>query len=215
MLRTPTSSSRRPARAAQGRATARRRRPKTIHVTETLRGRELIVHVSGAASGKVRHHGLRRPAARPNRSLRRYDGHAPADQGRLTVTFRLGPRTAAQALIRVSAKLDHELAVTSTLRRPAAHERFRGETALRPGRRLPRIAGVHQRLGPRGVGREFEPDHRLGVTVIEEQARVRIECRDLLHLLVGGSRSKTFQFSAILSARTDFGIATMPRWISQ
>jgi hypothetical protein len=32
--------------------------------------------------------------------------------------FRLGPRTAAHALIRVSAKLDHELAVTSTLHRP-------------------------------------------------------------------------------------------------
>jgi hypothetical protein len=31
--------------------------------------------------------------------------------------FRLGPRTAARALIRVSAKVDHELAVTSTLRR--------------------------------------------------------------------------------------------------
>ena len=40
--------------------------------------------------------------------------------GRLTVMFRLGPRTAAHALIRVSAKLDHELAVTSTLRRHAA-----------------------------------------------------------------------------------------------
>jgi hypothetical protein len=38
-------------------------------------------------------------------------------RGRLTVVFKLGPRTAAHALIRVSAKLDHELAVTSTLRR--------------------------------------------------------------------------------------------------
>jgi hypothetical protein len=38
--------------------------------------------------------------------------------GRLTVVFMLGPRTAAHAVIRVSAKLDHELAVTSTLRRP-------------------------------------------------------------------------------------------------
>jgi hypothetical protein len=40
------------------------------------------------------------------------DGH-----GRLTVTFRLGPRTAAHALIRVSAKLGHEAVVESTLSR--------------------------------------------------------------------------------------------------
>jgi hypothetical protein len=37
------------------------------------------------------------------------------------VVFKLGPRTAAHALIRVSAKLDHELAVTSTLRRSTSH----------------------------------------------------------------------------------------------
>jgi hypothetical protein len=41
-------------------------------------------------------------------------------RGKLTAIFKLGPRTAAHALIRVSAKLDHELAVTSTLRRHAA-----------------------------------------------------------------------------------------------
>jgi hypothetical protein len=39
--------------------------------------------------------------------------------------FRLGPRTAAHALIRVSAKLDHQLAVTSTLRRKASHHTTR------------------------------------------------------------------------------------------
>lgn len=43
--------------------------------------------------------------------------------GRLTVMCKLGPRTAALALIRVSAKLDHELAVTSTLRRPVVHRK--------------------------------------------------------------------------------------------
>jgi hypothetical protein len=37
-------------------------------------------------------------------------------RGRLMVTFRLGPRTAAHALIRVSVKLDHEAEVRSTLR---------------------------------------------------------------------------------------------------
>ena len=40
-------------------------------------------------------------------------------RGRLTVVFRLGPRTAAHAVIRVSAKLGHELAVTSILHDPA------------------------------------------------------------------------------------------------
>jgi hypothetical protein len=40
--------------------------------------------------------------------------------GKLTAIFKLGPRTATHALIRVSAKLDHELAVTSTLRRQTA-----------------------------------------------------------------------------------------------
>jgi hypothetical protein len=34
------------------------------------------------------------------------------------VTFELGARTVARALIRVSARLDHDLAVTSNLRRP-------------------------------------------------------------------------------------------------
>jgi len=40
--------------------------------------------------------------------------------GHLTAIFKLGPRTAGHALIRVSAKLDHESAVTSTLHRHAA-----------------------------------------------------------------------------------------------
>ncbi|MGA2166129.1 MAG: hypothetical protein ABSH36_16920 [Solirubrobacteraceae bacterium] len=41
--------------------------------------------------------------------------------GRLTATFKLGPRTAAHATIHVSARLDHQLAVTSTLHRHASH----------------------------------------------------------------------------------------------
>jgi hypothetical protein len=55
--------------------------------------------------------------------MRRATPASPLKHGRLTVTFKLGPRTAAHALIRVSAKLDHELAVTSTLRRHAARGR--------------------------------------------------------------------------------------------
>jgi hypothetical protein len=43
--------------------------------------------------------------------------------GHLTAIFKLGPRTATHALIRVSAKLDHESAVTSTLHRHATPRR--------------------------------------------------------------------------------------------
>lgn len=85
-----------------------------VHVAETLRRRELVVHVTGPASGRVRVGFTGRlkgkivAAAAKTLSLK---------QGRLTVMFKLGPRTAAHALIRVSAKLDHETAVTSTLAR--------------------------------------------------------------------------------------------------
>ena len=86
----------------------------TIHITETLRGRELLVHVSGPASGAVRVGFIGRLRGRTVASGAKT---VALKHGRLTVVFRLGPRTAAHALIRVSAKLDHELAVTSTLRR--------------------------------------------------------------------------------------------------
>ncbi|MGA9313238.1 MAG: Ig-like domain-containing protein [Solirubrobacteraceae bacterium] len=91
-----------------------------LHVTETLRGRELIVHVTGPASGSVR-----------VGFTGRLDGRTVASgaktvllkHGWLTVMFRLGPRTAAHALIGVSAKLDHEAVVTSTLSRHHRHAR--------------------------------------------------------------------------------------------
>jgi len=89
--------------------------PKTtIRVSETLRGRELVVHVSGPSSGTVRVGFTGRLRGRTVASGART---VALKHGRLTVVFRLGPRTAAHALIRVSAKLDHELAVTSNLRR--------------------------------------------------------------------------------------------------
>jgi hypothetical protein len=86
----------------------------TIHVSETLRGRELVVHVSGPASGTVRVGFTGRLRGRTVASGAKT---VALRHGRLTVMFKLGPRAAAHALIRVSAKLDHELAVTSTLRR--------------------------------------------------------------------------------------------------
>lgn len=90
----------------------------TIRVTETLRGRELVVHVSGPASGRVRVGFTGRLGGRTVASAAKT---VALKRGRLTVVFKLGPRTAAHALIRVSAKLDHELAVTSTLRRSTSH----------------------------------------------------------------------------------------------
>jgi hypothetical protein len=88
----------------------------TIRVSESLHGRELVVHVSGPASGRVRvgftgRIGRRTVASRSRTVVLKH--------GRLTSSFRLGPRTAAHATIRVSAQLDHEPIVTSTLRRRA------------------------------------------------------------------------------------------------
>jgi hypothetical protein len=86
----------------------------TIHISETLRGRELVVHVKGRGSGKVRVsftgrlHG--RTVAAATRTIM-FKG------GKLTTTFKLGPRTAAHARIRVSARLDHQPEVAATLKR--------------------------------------------------------------------------------------------------
>ena len=86
----------------------------TIRVSEALHGRELVVHVSGPATGKVRVSFTGRLAGRTVASGVKT---VALKRGRLTATFKLGPRTAAHATIRVSARLDHELAVTSTLHR--------------------------------------------------------------------------------------------------
>jgi hypothetical protein len=88
----------------------------TIHVSETLSGRELIVHVRGPATGKVR---LSFTGRLHGRTVASGARTVVLKHGKLTAIFKLGPRTAAHALIRVSAKLDHELAVTSTLHRKA------------------------------------------------------------------------------------------------
>jgi hypothetical protein len=92
----------------------------TIRVSETLRGRELVVHVSGSASGTVRVGFTGRLAGRIVASGAET---VALKRGRLTATFKLGPRTAAHATIRVSAKLGHEIAVSSTLRRHPRHAR--------------------------------------------------------------------------------------------
>jgi hypothetical protein len=101
----------------------------TIRVSETLLGRELIVYVSGPATGEVRVGFIGRLLGRTVAS----DAKTMAlKHGRLTVIFKLGPRTAAQATIRVSAKLDHELAVTSTLHRRAHRPQSARQARERP-----------------------------------------------------------------------------------
>jgi hypothetical protein len=89
-----------------------------IHVTEKLRGRELVVYVSGPASGRVRVGFTGRLKGRIVASGAKT---VTLKHGHLTAIFKLGPRTAAHALIRVSAKLDHERPVTSELHRSRAH----------------------------------------------------------------------------------------------
>jgi len=90
----------------------------TIHLSEALRGRELIVHVSGPATGSVRVSFAGRLGGRTVASGAKT---VALRRGRLTTSFKVGPRTAAHATIRVSARLDHQLAVTSTLHRYASH----------------------------------------------------------------------------------------------
>ena len=72
------------------------------------------MHVSGRGTGKVR---VSFTGRLHGRTVAFGAKIVAFKQGGLTVTFKLGPRTAAHATISVSAKLDHQLAVTSTLRR--------------------------------------------------------------------------------------------------
>ena len=72
----------------------------TIRVGETLRGRELVVHVSGPARGTVR---VSFTGQLGGRNVAWGAKTVALEHGRLIATFKLGPRTAAHALIRVSA----------------------------------------------------------------------------------------------------------------
>ena len=88
----------------------------TIHVTETLRGRKLVVHVTGPTAGRVH---IRLTGRLRGKIVAYAAKTATLKQGRLTVTFTIRPHTAAHALIRLSVKLDHQPAATLvvTLRR--------------------------------------------------------------------------------------------------
>jgi hypothetical protein len=87
---------------------------RKVHVTETLRARTLIAHVTGPASGKVRVGVI---AKLKGRVVFFSSKTFALNRGRLTVMLKLEPKTAAHASIRVSARFDHEATVTSTLSR--------------------------------------------------------------------------------------------------
>jgi hypothetical protein len=93
-------------------------KPKpTIHVAETLHGRELVVHVSRPASGsRVR---VSYTARYHNKTIASNTKTVILKDGRVTVIFKLGARAAAHATIQVSAKLDHQPVVESALQRKA------------------------------------------------------------------------------------------------
>ena len=85
-----------------------------LHVNETLRGRELLVHVSGPTTGKVR---VSITGRIRGRTVASDTKTAALKRARLTVIFKLGPHTAAHAAIEVKASLGHDAAATSTLHR--------------------------------------------------------------------------------------------------
>jgi hypothetical protein len=86
----------------------------TIRVSEHLHGRDLVVQVRGPANGAV---GVGFAGRFGTRIVAWGRKTVRLKHGRLSVAFRLGPRTAAHARIRVTARLDHERPVSSTLRR--------------------------------------------------------------------------------------------------
>lgn len=95
----------------------------TIHISETLHGRELVVHVSGSGNGNVRVGFTGRLRGRTVASGTKI---VALKRGRLTAIFKLGPRTTAHATIRVSAMLDHQMTISSTLRRHVTRQHRSG-----------------------------------------------------------------------------------------
>ena len=75
------------------------------------------MHVSGPATGTVR---VSFTGRLGDRTVAWGAKTVGLEHGRLTATFKLGSRTAAGAVIRVNARLGHQIAVTSTLHRKAS-----------------------------------------------------------------------------------------------
>jgi hypothetical protein len=95
-----------------------------IHLSETLHGHELVVHVSGPTTGVVR---VGFTARLEGRAVASGARTIALKHGKLRAIFKLGPRTAAHATIRVSAQLGDHLAVSSTLHRPHMQSHLQAE----------------------------------------------------------------------------------------
>lgn len=85
-----------------------------IRLSETLRGRHLIVHVSGPSTGRVR---VSYTGRLQDHTIAAETKVALLKHGKLTIIFKLGPHTAAHATIRVTAQLNHHPPITRVLRR--------------------------------------------------------------------------------------------------
>lgn len=97
----------------------------TIHISASLHKRDLVVHVRGPATGKVR---VRFTGRLRGRTVALGVKTVALKRGRLTAIFKLGPRTATHASIRVTATLGHGGTVTETLSR--RHLKFGKSFAL-------------------------------------------------------------------------------------
>jgi hypothetical protein len=86
--------------------------PPRIYLTATVRGQVLAVHVTGPPNGKVR---VNVTGTIGRNTILFARKTAALNHGRLSVTFRLGRRTAAHALLRVRASLNGTM-VARTLR---------------------------------------------------------------------------------------------------
>jgi hypothetical protein len=92
----------------------------SIRVTELLRGRRLIVHVRGPASGSVR---VTQTCRYPGRVIASGSKIGSLRDETPSVTFKLSPRAVARGTIRVSASIGDRTVVTSMLRRQRVRKR--------------------------------------------------------------------------------------------
>jgi hypothetical protein len=88
--------------------------PTSLHITETIHQRKLIIRIHGSGTGWVR---VTFTARLRGRLVAAGTKIVALAHGTLTASFRLMPRTAARAAIRVTARLAHGPLATSMLHR--------------------------------------------------------------------------------------------------
>jgi hypothetical protein len=86
----------------------------TIRISESVVRRKLVVRVRGSGKGKVR---VSFTARLGGKTIASGVRSVALKRGKASASFKLGPRTAAHALIRVRCRLDNQASVTSTLHR--------------------------------------------------------------------------------------------------